>query len=85
MQFTNLHGVESSGNRSAQSLAVQSSLRQTGAGSFAKNLPFELGKDRQQSGHSTTGWRGEIQGFSQRHEADAEMLQLLQSGEQVGH
>ena len=51
--------------------------------SFPQNLPFELGEDRQQSGHRSTGGRGQVQRLGQRHEAHAEMLQFLERRQQI--
>ena len=50
---------------------------------FPQNLSFELGEDGQQSGHRSTGWRGQIQRLGQRHEADTEMLQFLKGRQQI--
>jgi hypothetical protein len=40
-------------------------------------------EDGQQSGHSATSGRNQIESFGERHEADPEMLQLLQCGEET--
>jgi hypothetical protein len=47
-------------------------------------LAFELREHRQQCGHGTAGGRGQIKSFGERHESDAEMIQFLQCGKQVG-
>ena len=38
--------------------------------SFAQDLSFERGEDRQQSGHSSTGGRGQIEGLGQEDEPE---------------
>jgi len=67
----------------AEPFAVLPSMGQASEGSFAQNLPFELGEDGQQASLGSTGWCGEIQSFRERYEADAEMLEFLQCSEQV--
>jgi hypothetical protein len=51
--------------------------------SFAQHLAF--GEDGEQRGHGATSRRGQVERLGQRHVADAEMLQFLQSREQVGY
>ena len=50
---------------------------QASSGSFPQNLSFELRQDGQQSGHGSTGWRGQIQRLGERYETDTQMLQFL--------
>ena len=76
-QFADPIGVQRGGKGSAQTFAVLSRMSKSGADAFAKDFSFELREDGQQSGHSATGGRGQIESFGQRHEADAEMLQFL--------
>jgi len=52
-------------------------VSQASPSSFPQNLSFERGEDSQQSGHRSTGRRGQIQRLSQRHEPDAEMFREL--------
>ena len=68
----------------AQPLAVLSRMRQAGANAFAQNLSFELSEDGQQPSHGAACGRGQIESLGERHEADAEMLQFLQGGKQIG-
>jgi len=63
MELPYLVGVEGHCYRPAQTLTVLAGMGQTGADSFAKNLPFEFGKNGQQYGHSSTGGCRQIQGF----------------------
>src|ERR1035437_6219613 len=53
--------------------------------SFPKDFALEGGENGQQRGHCTTRRSGQVERLGQRHEADAEMLQFLQSREQVGY
>src|SRR5664280_1133030 len=53
--------------------------------SFPKDFALEGGENGQQRGHRTTRRSGQVERLGQRHEADAEMLQFLQSREQVGY
>ena len=69
---------------SAQTFAVLSRMSKPGTDAFAKDFSFELSENSQQSGHGAAGGRGQIESLGQRHEADTEMLQFLQSGEQIG-
>jgi hypothetical protein len=43
--------------RPAQAFAVQPSRRQARPSALARNLAFELSKDREQTGHGARGWR----------------------------
>jgi len=52
---------------------------------LAQNLALELGEHSQQCGHGAAGRHGQVQRLGQRHEADTEVFQLLQSGKQVGY
>ena len=58
-------------------------MGQAGPSSFPQNFPFELGENSEQAGHRTPGGRSQIQRLGQRHEADAEMLQLLEGCQQI--
>ena len=78
VEFPNLVGVEGCCYRPAQPLAVLPSLSQSGADSFPQNLPFEFGEDRQETGHGSASWRGQIRHLGQRDEADSKMFQFLQ-------
>ena len=60
-------------------------MSQASSRSFAQDLPFELGEDRQQSGHRTTGGRGQIQRLGQGDEPNSQMLQFLECRQQVGN
>ena len=64
--------------------AVLAGMGEASTDSLAQYLAFELGEDGQQRGHCATCRCGQVQRFGQRHEADAEMLQFLQRGKQVG-
>ena len=70
---------------SAETFAVLPRMGKPGANALAQNLTLELGERSQQCGHGAAGGRGQIKSFGERHEADAEMLQFLQSREQVGY
>jgi hypothetical protein len=65
------------GRRAAQAFALLTCVIQTGTDSLAKNLAFELGEHSEQSGHRTTGRRGQIECFRQRYEAHSEMLKFV--------
>jgi hypothetical protein len=58
-------------------------MRQARPRSFLHNLPFELGEDRKQAGHGSTGWGGQIQRLGQRDEADAEVFEFLGRRQQI--
>jgi hypothetical protein len=75
--------VHGRGRRPAQSFPVCPRLRKASPRPLAQNLPFELGEDRQQSGHRSTGWCGQIQRLCQRNEPDAQMFQFLECRQQV--
>jgi len=77
VQLPYVVGVESRCDRPTQSLAVLPGVGQPGADSLADNAPFQLGEDSQQSGHRSSGWRGQIQGLGQGNETDSEMFQFL--------
>jgi len=51
---------------------------------FSEDLALEGCEHCQQPCHRTTGRCGQVQRLGQRHEADTEMFQFLQRGEQVG-
>ena len=68
----------------AQAVCRSAGHGRAGADSLAQDLAFELGEDGQQRGHCATCRCGQVQRFSQRHETDAEMLQLLKCCKQVG-
>ena len=61
----------------------------TGAGETRaptlRNFALEGGEDGQQRGHRATRRSGQVQRLGQRHEADTEVFQLLQRGQQVGY
>ena len=76
--------MQGGGKGSAQALAVLPGMGKPGTNAFTQNLAFELGEHGQQCGHGSAGGRGQIESLGERHEADAEMLQFLQRGEQVG-
>ena len=83
-QFADLIGMQSGGKGSAQTFAVLSGMGETSPNALAQDLALELGEHGQQCGHGTAGRRGQIQRLGQRDEADAEMLQFLQGGQQIG-
>lgn len=58
---------------------------QAGPGSSPQDFPFELGEDRQQSGHGATRLRGYVQRLGQRNESNTQMFQFLKGGQQIGH
>ena len=70
MQFPDVRSVLGGGCRPAQSFSILPRMRQAGSSSFPQNLPFELGEDRQQTGHRSTGRRRQIQRFGQGNEAN---------------
>ena len=63
--------------RAAEAFALLPGMGQTGADTFAKDLPFELGEHGEQSGHGAACGRGQIECFGQRHETHSEMLKFL--------
>ena len=67
----------------AQFLPVLPGVGQAGARSVPQHLSFERGEDGQQSGHGSTGGRREIQRFGEGNETSAQMLQLLESRQQI--
>ena len=69
----------------AKPLAVLPGMSQSGPHALSQDLALELSEDGQQRGHRATGRRGQVQRLGQRYEADAEMFQFLQRGEQVGY
>ena len=70
-------GVQGRCEGPTQSFTVLPGVSQTGAHPLAQNLAFKLGKYGQQSRHSPTGRRGQVQRFSQRDETDAQVFQFL--------
>jgi hypothetical protein len=64
-------------------LSVEPRFGNTGADAFAKDLVPELSKRRQQSSHSPTGRRRQIQRFGEGHEADAQFGEFLQGDDQI--
>jgi len=85
VELSYLRGLEGRSLRPSQALSVLAGVGKAGPNSFPQNLPFELGKNGQQGGHSSTGGCRQIQGFGQRDEADTQMLQFLQGCQQVGY
>ena len=69
------------GCRPSQPFPVLPRMGQASPSPFPQNLSFKLSEDRQQSGHGSTGRRGQIQRLGQRHEAHAEMFQFLEGGQ----
>jgi len=76
MQLPDLSGLESRRLRPPQSFAIQSGLSHASSRSLPQNLPFELSENRQQSGHRATGWRGQVQSFSEGNETYAKVFQF---------
>jgi phage tail protein X len=70
--------------RPTQPFAVLPGVGQASPNSFPQDLPFELGENGEQACHRSTGRSGQVQGLGQRNETDAEMIQFLQRGQQVG-
>jgi hypothetical protein len=68
----------------AQTLAVLPGMSESSPYAFSEDFALEGSEHCQQPSHRTTGRRGQVQRLGQRYEADAEMLQFLQSGEQIG-
>src|SRR5271165_4544766 len=58
-------------------------MSETGPHALPKDLALEGSENGQQRSHRTTRRCGQVQRLGKRHEADAEMLQFLQSREQV--
>jgi hypothetical protein len=83
-QFADPIGVQCGSKWSAQTFAVLSRMSKPGTDAFAKDFSFELSENSEKSGHGAAGGRGQIESLGKRDEADAEMLQFLQSGKQVG-
>ena len=69
----------------AKPLAVLPGMSESGPHALSQDLAFEGGEDGQQCGHRATRPRGQVQCLGRRYEADAQMLQFLKCGEQVGH
>src|SRR5690349_636778 len=76
-QSADLISFEGGRNGSAQTFAVLPRMSKPCTDAFAKDFSFELGEDGEQPGHSAAGGRGQIESFGERHEADAEMIELL--------
>lgn len=85
MQLPDLRDVKPCRDRPPQSFTVLPGLSQASTGSLAQNLPFELSEYGEQSGHSSSGRSGQIQSLGQRNEPDAEILEFLERGEQIGY
>ena len=83
MKFPDLVGVNGRRDRPAQALAVAPCMRQAGADTFAQDLPLELGEDRQQTGHRSTGLGRQVQCLRKRHETHSQVFQFLQGRQQV--
>ena len=83
MQFPDLSSVDGGSSRSAEPFSILPRMSQASASSLPQNFPFELGEDRQQASHGSTGRRGQIQRLGQRDEADTQMFQFLQRRQQV--
>jgi len=83
VQFSDFRSVDCRGRRSSQPFPVLSCVNQACPGSFPQDLPFELGEDREQPGHSATGGRGQIQRLGSGDKADAQMLEFLQRYQQI--
>jgi hypothetical protein len=77
MQFPDFRSVYGRGCRPTQPFPVLPRMGQASSSSLPQNLSFELGENREQTGHRATSWRGQIQCLGQRHEPDAKMLQFL--------
>jgi hypothetical protein len=60
-------------------------MSETGPHALPKDLALKGGENGQQRGHCTTRRCGQVQRLGQRYEADTEVFQLLQSGQQVGY
>ena len=63
--------------------AVLPRMRQASLGPLLQNLAFERRENGQQPSHGTSGWRGQVQGLGQGHEAHSEMLQFLEGRQQI--
>ncbi len=83
MQFPDFGSMDRRSYRPTQPFPVLPRMSQAGSRSFAQDLSFELGENRQQSGHRSTGGRGQIQRLCQGDEADSQMLQFLECRQQV--
>src|SRR5947209_19062542 len=58
-------------------------MGEPGTYTFPQDLVLECSEDAEHSSHGSTSWRCQIQCFGQRHEADAEMIQFLECGDQI--
>jgi hypothetical protein len=61
-------GVRGCCCRPAQTFPVLPGVGQPRAGSITQDFALELGEDRQQSGHRSAGWSGQIQRLGERDE-----------------
>src|SRR5579863_251576 len=85
MEFADLVGAEAGGKRAAQGFAVLPGMSQTGANPLAQDFAFELREDCEHGSHGAAGRSSQVEGLGQRDEADAEMLQFLERGQQIGY
>jgi len=71
--------------RAAEAFADASGVIQSCADTLAQNVAFERREHSEQSGHSAANGRRKVQRFGQRHEANPQLGQFLERGNQVGH
>jgi len=83
MQLPHLSGVESCCDGPTQFLAILSRVGQAGAHPFSQDVPFEFGKNSQQTGHRPACCCCQVERLGDRHEPDTQLGELFQSYDQI--